>query len=503
MGPPPGSSACEPLQDFAVAEGMKFDAIVVGAGMSGLAAGIRLAHFGKRVAIVEKHQLWGGLNSFYGQGGRRFDVGLHALTNYVPRGTKGAPLTRLLRALRLKHEELQLVPQRHSEILFPSCRLVFDNDFERLRENVATHFPADADGFGRLAAAVREESVRLDDGPPLLAREVLPEYIRDPLLIEMLLLPVLYYGSPREEDIEWDQFRILFQSIYLEGLARPIGGIRPLLNTLIRKLRSLGAELMLGNGVRRFHVENGAVRGVLLEDGRELESNCVLSSAGYVESMALVDPGQRVRIPAQERGQLSFLETLCVLDKPAHAFGYEAVATFFCTEERLSYRVPATAVDLRSGLISSPDNFLGSTSGDEGMLRATLLAKPSHWFDLEQAQYAEQKEACSTAAIDLAARLTVPGSAGSDSTRAAEGAPDWRRHILQRDSFTPRTIRHYTSRRNGAVYGSTKKRHDGRTDIEGLFLCGTDQGYLGVIGAMTSGILMANAHALNPSPQPA
>ena len=33
----------------------KFDAVIIGAGMSGLAAGIRLAMFDKKVVIVEKH----------------------------------------------------------------------------------------------------------------------------------------------------------------------------------------------------------------------------------------------------------------------------------------------------------------------------------------------------------------------------------------------------------------------------------------------------------------
>ena len=65
-----------------------YDTIIIGAGMSGLAAGIRLAHFGKRVCILERHSAIGGLNSFYRQRGRTYDVGLHALTNYAPKGTR-------------------------------------------------------------------------------------------------------------------------------------------------------------------------------------------------------------------------------------------------------------------------------------------------------------------------------------------------------------------------------------------------------------------------------
>jgi len=52
---------------------MNYDAIVIGAGMSGLAAGIRLAMFDKKVVILEKHSIPGGLNSYYQR--RNFDKG--------------------------------------------------------------------------------------------------------------------------------------------------------------------------------------------------------------------------------------------------------------------------------------------------------------------------------------------------------------------------------------------------------------------------------------------
>ena len=66
-----------------------WDVVVIGAGMSGLGAGLRLALAGKKVLIVEQHNVIGGLNSFYLKDGIKYDVGLHALTNYVKAGTKG------------------------------------------------------------------------------------------------------------------------------------------------------------------------------------------------------------------------------------------------------------------------------------------------------------------------------------------------------------------------------------------------------------------------------
>jgi hypothetical protein len=50
-----------------------------------LAAGIRLAHFGKKVCIFERHNVVGGLNSFYSQGGRKFDVRVYvAVRGFAP-----------------------------------------------------------------------------------------------------------------------------------------------------------------------------------------------------------------------------------------------------------------------------------------------------------------------------------------------------------------------------------------------------------------------------------
>jgi phytoene dehydrogenase-like protein len=62
--------------------------------------------------------------------------------------------------------------------------------------------------------------------------------------------------------------------------------------------------------------------------------------------------------------------------------------------------------------------------------------------------------------------------------------------------FTPTTVERYTGHFRGAIYGSAEKHPDGRTPLSNVFLCGTDQGMLGIVGAMLSGISMANQHVL-------
>jgi hypothetical protein len=58
------------------------------------------------------------------------------------------------------------------------------------------------------------------------------------------------------------------------------------------------------------------------------------------------------------------------------------------------------------------------------------------------------------------------------------------------------TIERYTRKAEGAVYGSGVKIKDGVTPWPNLFLAGTDQGYLGIVGAMLSGITIVNRHIL-------
>ncbi len=62
--------------------------------------------------------------------------------------------------------------------------------------------------------------------------------------------------------------------------------------------------------------------------------------------------------------------------------------------------------------------------------------------------------------------------------------------------FTPGTIVRYTGHDNGAVYGAPDKQLDGMTHLDNLFICGTDQGFVGIVGAIMSGISMANMHCL-------
>ncbi len=460
-----------------------FDTLVIGAGLSGLAAGIRLATMGQRVVVLERHALPGGLNSFYKLGGHRFDTGLHALTNYAPRAARGLPLTRILRKLRIPWEALRLEEQRGSRIVFPDHELSFANDFELLREEVHQGFPSEREGFDRLAALVAE--TRHDDPqPPVGARQVLAQHLRDPLLVDMLLHPLLWYGSPTPRDMDWSTCVVLWKSIYEEGLSRPAGGIRSLLDLLRARLTEEGGELRMRTGVERIVHDEEGVRGVVLEDGSQLEARRILSSAGWVETMALCG-GELARAhgPA-EAGRMAFVETISVLDTPPEALGWGTTIAFFNLAPTTVYEEPAEAFDARSGVLCCPTNYPGESADDEPHWRVTLLARSEAWLSSDPEPYQALKESAWNAALEATATF----------------AAHVRQHTVFRDVFTPRTVVRFTGKLNGAVYGAPVKRRGGETPLPGLALIGTDQGNYGIVGALHSGILMAGVHTLQPHP---
>ncbi|QDU64201.1 hypothetical protein Pan216_50900 [Planctomycetes bacterium Pan216] len=455
-----------------------FDTLIIGAGMSGLAAGIRLAYFGQRVLLVERHSIIGGLNSFYRLRGRDHDVGLHAVTNYVPKGTKGKPLTKLLRQLRISWDELDLCPQLVSSVAFPGRRLRFSNDFSLFHEEVAREFPHQADDFAKLVTLIRDHDELDLSQKATSARAVIGDVLSDPTLIDMLFCPLCYYGSALEHDMDWNQFVIMFKSIFFEGFARPRRGVRHIIKLLSQRFKKNGGILRTKCGVERLDVKDGRVASVTLDNGDVVNAERILSSAGLAETLRLC--GKEPTGDDEQPGQISFMESISVLDRLPSDLGHDETITFFCSSDRFNYRVPEGLSDPTSGVICSPNNYAYDEPLDEGIMRVTTQARFDRWDAMEEPGYVAAKHACYEASLDEVVKFV----------------PDFRPNVVDVDIFTPRTIKKFTGHDNGAVYGAPHKRLDGRTHLENLFLCGTDQGFLGIVGAVLSGISMANLHLL-------
>ncbi len=206
---------------------MKYDTIIIGAGMSGLAAGVRLAYYEQRVCVLERHTTIGGLNSFYRLRKRNYDVGLHAVTNYAPAGTKSGPLAKLLKQLRLRWDDFALAPQVGSAVVFPGHRVNFSNDHAAFIQHVCDEFPQQADAFRRLVRHIEEFNELNLSQPAVSARKVLGEFLSDPVLMDMLFCPLMFYGSAIPDDMDFSQFVIMYKSIFIQGFGRPFCHTKP------------------------------------------------------------------------------------------------------------------------------------------------------------------------------------------------------------------------------------------------------------------------------------
>jgi len=461
---------------------MRYHTVIIGAGMSGLAAGIRLAYYEKSVCILERHTTIGGLNSFYRLRGRNYDVGLHAVTNYAPPGSKTGPLAKLLKQLRLRWDDFPLSPQVGSSIKFPGRTLQFTNEFAFFVDQVRSVFPTQIDGFTKLVETINAFNELDLDQEPVSARKVLSEHLTDPVLVDMLFCPLMFYGSAIPRDMDFSQFVIMFKSIFQQGFARPFDGVRRILKTLVRQFKELGGELKLRHGVSAIHMQNGRAAGVVLDDGTIIEAENVLSSAGVAETQAMCRHEPAPAAPIAAAGELSFNETIYVLDRQPKELGHDDTIIFYNDAEQFEYASPAEPCDTRSGIICSPNNFQYEDGEQltDGIVRITALANPGYWFRTPQEEYERAKAEW----------------AGRVANVAVKYMPEFRPHVVETDAFTPRTVKKYTGHLNGAVYGAPVKVLTGRTETPNLYLCGTDQGFLGIIGAMLSGITMANNHLL-------
>ncbi len=169
-----------------------------------------------------------------------------------------------------------------------------------------------------------------------------------------------------------------------------------------------------------------------------------------------------------------------MLDCQPKSLGYDRTMVFFNDSEKFHWEKPASLVDVRSGVICSPNNFVYDEPLDEGVMRITALANFDRWNALSEQDYRLAKLRWYDRIVASAVRFV----------------PDFRSRVIATDMFTPTTIRRFTGHDNGAVYGSPDKQYDGRTHLKNLFICGTDQGFVGIIGAIVSGISIANQHLL-------
>ncbi len=458
---------------------MKVSCVVIGGGLSGLAAAIRLARFTPDVLLLEMHTRLGGLNSYYFRNKSLFETGLHAITNYAEPGNKRAPLNRLLRQLKLNRKSLVFHQQKQSEIVFSNRQsLSFSNDFDLLRQEIKEKFPHAEKGFNDLCIFL-DQFDPFQPSPFKSAKRYLLDKLQDNLLVDMLLCPLMYYGSSVENDMDFSQFAIMFQAIYREGFFRPDGTIKDFLTIFSDHFKSLGGTIRLGAKVEQILYKNAVVHGVRLTSGEVIECDHLLSTIGHQETRSILELQDTETVPAR----LGFIESIYQLPSSARSsLPSDKTVIFFNSAEEFSYKQPEGFADYSSGVICMPYNFKNLVPDTSLEIRSTHLASYAKWNEIrdDADMYLLEKNISRQRSLQVIEKFVG----------------NFQNNIIYEDTFTPLTIERYTAKKHGAIYGSPTKIKDGNIGFDNLFLAGTDQGFLGIVGSMLSGVSIVNQHIL-------
>jgi phytoene dehydrogenase-like protein len=217
--------------------------------------------------------------------------------------------------------------------------------------------------------------------------------------------------------------------------------MRQILKNLVRRFKQLGGELRLRAGVQHMEVDEGRVSRIVLDDGSEISGQRVLSSAGLVETMQMVEAGPP-RPPAP--GQLSFVESMAVLDAEPREIGCDRTIVFYNDADRFHWRKPEELVDVSSGVICCPNNFEYDQPLGEGLVRVTALANYDRWRSLLPDEYQAAKQAAYERMMASAAHVMSATSARVRSPRTRSRRP--RSSALPVTPTAPFTVRRKNAR---------------------------------------------------------
>lgn len=250
-----------------------YDAIVVGAGIGGLASALLLAHDGKKVALFEQRIQPGGRFGSSKHDDFTVDFGVHLLS----RGEKG-PLIELLARCGVD-----------ADIEFTKVRPIQSTDGENFR------FPHDLKGrvpdsdFEAVIKMVNDVKALSDDethkfdGATL--EEFLNTYTKDPFVHACVSQVGFIYCCIPEYRLSAGEFaRCLKWEAEARSSGYPSGGCVAVTGAYLKGLEQYGVDLYFGSPVNKIIVEAGKAVGVE-SAGEEYRAPCIVSNAGIQETV--------------------------------------------------------------------------------------------------------------------------------------------------------------------------------------------------------------------------
>ena len=269
--------------------------VIVGAGLAGLSAALRLAGAGRKVTVVERESVPGGRNGLLNKSGYSFDTGPSVLT--MP--------DLIADALACVGENikdwLDLIPLKPLYRAFydDGSQLDVHSDTNQMREEIAkTISPAEAVGYGKYVDFVtklykyemKDFIDRNIDSPlnlltPNLARLIalggfrklspkVNQFLKDPRTQKVYSFQAMYAGVSPQQALAI--YAVIAYMDSVNGVFFPKGGMHAVPRAMAAAAQKHGVTFKYNSTVTAIEKSNGRATAVITESGERITCDVVV-----------------------------------------------------------------------------------------------------------------------------------------------------------------------------------------------------------------------------------
>ncbi len=457
--------------------------LIIGAGIGGLSAAIRLAAAGQRVVVFEKNAQVGGKMSQFVADGFRWDTGPSVFTMRHVFEELFATAGRNLK------DYLTLLPVEPLTRYFYPDGIVLDatRDLGHMAAQIAQLNERDVEGYlAYLAYAARIHRITgpvfIYDRPPTprsflrvpvrewfqidgtrTMAQAIDSFVETPHLRQLLGRFATYVGA--SPYLAPATLNVIAHVELNGGVWYPQGGIYQIATALERLARECGVEIVTGTGARRILTRLGQVVGVALTDDTVVETDTVLSNLDVTTTYHQLLPAHSYR-PPLEPSCSGFIMLLGVRGETAQLAHHNI---FFSGD----YPAEFDAIFHQGLPPEDPTIYVSITSKTD-----PDHAPPGHenWFVL----------------VNAPPLGASPGGDGYDwdtkgaayrdvvLARLAEQGVDLHGRIVAERIWTPLDLQRHSGAWRGALYGQSSnsklaaflRPHNRAKDVRGLYFTG-------------------------------